>query len=140
MMSSSGMNVSFSISTKRGSTSFGTFTRAYTSAPLNGSRRCTQRLSDRFEMYGNGRPGPIARGVSAGKMCSPKWLAIRFGEAPDSSIETIRMPSSASAGLTTSLNCRDWRTSSSTTRRRIPARTSVGDSPSAPRASIRASI
>ena len=37
MMSSSGTNVSLAISTKRGSTSFGTFTRAYSSVSSAGS-------------------------------------------------------------------------------------------------------
>ena len=54
---SSGMNVSLPIGTNRGSTSFGTFTRANVSWPEAGSRTHTARLSDRFEMYGNGRPG-----------------------------------------------------------------------------------
>ncbi len=49
-MFSSGMNVFFSISTNRGSTSFGTFTRANTSWSRSGSRSRTIRLSDRFEM------------------------------------------------------------------------------------------
>ena len=50
MMSSSGMNVSSEIWTKRGRTSLGTFTRANASWSLSGSCRRTIRLSDRFEM------------------------------------------------------------------------------------------
>ena len=35
-----------------------------------GSRSSTARFSDRFEMYGNGRPESTARGVSTGKIFS----------------------------------------------------------------------
>ena len=54
--------------TKRGRISVGTFTRANTVWPLTGSRTWTARLSERLEIYGNGRPGATARGVSAGKI------------------------------------------------------------------------
>ena len=50
MMSSSGMKVSFSISTNRGRTSLGTLTRANASWSASGSCRWTMRLSDRLEM------------------------------------------------------------------------------------------
>ena len=50
MMSSSGMNVFLEISTNRGSTSLGTFTRANTSWSRSGSCSRTIRLSDRLEM------------------------------------------------------------------------------------------
>ena len=50
MMLSSGTKVFSPISTKRGSTSFGTFTRAKLSRPDSGSRSETARLSERFEM------------------------------------------------------------------------------------------
>ena len=50
MMSSSGMKVSLEISTKRGSTSLGTLTRANASWSRSGSCRRTIRLSDRLEM------------------------------------------------------------------------------------------
>ena len=50
MMSSSGMNVSFSISTKRGSTSLGTLTRANASWSEPGSCNRTMSDSERFEM------------------------------------------------------------------------------------------
>ena len=50
MMSSSGMNVCLEISTKRGSTSLGTLTRANASWSSSGSRSRTSRLSERFEM------------------------------------------------------------------------------------------
>ena len=137
--SSSGMNVSLAISTNRGSTSLGTFTRANASWSSSGSCSRTIRLSDRFEMYGNGRPGPTASGVSTGKICSRKWRSITFAGAPDSSQVTIRIPCSASAGRTTSVNWRAWRRSSSRTVSAIRSSTSVGDRPSGPRASIRAS-
>ena len=52
---------------KRGSTS-GTFTRARRRWPVSGSRSITPSESERFEMYGNGRPGPTASGVRTGKM------------------------------------------------------------------------
>ena len=41
------------MATNRGS-SGGTFTRAKRRSPVLGSRTMTARLSDRFEMYGNG--------------------------------------------------------------------------------------
>ena len=50
MMSSSGTKMSSPIRTKRGSTSFGTFTRANVSARETGSRSQTASESDRFEM------------------------------------------------------------------------------------------
>ena len=50
---------------KRGRPS-GTLTRANRSSPVSGSRTKTPRLSDSAEMYGNGWPGPTARGVSTG--------------------------------------------------------------------------
>ena len=50
MIVSSGTNTLRPIGTKRGSTSFGTFTRANVSWPEDGSRTQTARLSDRFEM------------------------------------------------------------------------------------------
>ena len=139
MMSSSGMNVSFEISTNRGRTSFGTLTRANTSWSRSGSWSRTIRLSDRFEMYGNGRPGPTASGVSTGKICSRKWRAIRLAGAADSSQVTIRMPCWASSGRTISVNSRAWRRSCSRTFSEMPWSTSDGDSPSGPRASMRAS-
>ncbi len=51
--------------TKRGSRS-GTFTRAKRRWPVSGSRTMTARLSDRFEMYGNGWLGSTASGVRTG--------------------------------------------------------------------------
>ena len=70
MTSSSAMNVcgSPSSATKRGSISVGTFTRAKARWSVTGSRTSTASDSDRLEMYGNGRPGPTASGVSAGKI------------------------------------------------------------------------
>ena len=47
---SSGTKASPPIGTKRGSTSFGTFTRANVSTPESGSRTNTPIESDRFEM------------------------------------------------------------------------------------------
>ncbi len=47
---SSGTKVSSPISRKRGSTSFGTFTRAKVSCPETGSRSQTAIESERFEM------------------------------------------------------------------------------------------
>ena len=126
MISSSGMNVLGETSTKRGRTSLGTLTRAYTSWSRSGSCSRTIRLSDRFEMYGNGRPGPMASGVRTGKICSRKWRSISSAGAVDSSQVTIRIPCSASAGRTTSENCRAWRRSSSVTRSAMPASTCGG--------------
>ena len=86
--------------TKRGSISFGTFTRANVSCPVRGSRTSTASDSDRFEMYGNGRPRPTASGVSDREDLAAEAL----GRAPrgrgreTSSQPTMRMPCSASAG------------------------------------------
>ena len=98
--SSSGTNVVLAtISTKRGSTSLGTFTRANASCVELGSRSRTTRLSDRFEMYGNGRPGPTASGVSTGKISSRKQRSIVPARGSVSSSQPrMRMPCSASAG------------------------------------------
>ena len=99
MMSSSGTNMSGAMRTKRGSTSFGTFTRANVSARETGSRSHTASESDRFEMYGKGRPGPTASGVSTGKICSAKMrsiarelvaLAARAVDYPDSVLRERR--------------------------------------------------
>ena len=110
MMLSSGTNVCSRISTKRGSTSFGTFTRAKLSTPDSGSLSETARLSDRLEMYGNGRPGPTPSGVSAGKICSWKRLSMAArSSSSQSSQVTMLIPCSASAGTITSWNSREWR-------------------------------
>ncbi len=50
MIVSSGTKMSPPIGTKRGSTSFGTFTRANVSVPATGSRSQTASESERFEM------------------------------------------------------------------------------------------
>ena len=84
----------------------GTFTRANTSWSRSGSRIRTIRLSDRLEMYGNGRPGPIASGVRTGKISSRKRRSIVLAGAPHSSQLTILMPCSANAGITLSENSR----------------------------------
>ena len=91
-------------------------------------------------MYGKGRPGPIASGVSTGKMCSRKCCSSCSALAPDSSQETIRIPCSASAGLITSVNSWAWRASSARTFVAISSISRVGESPSAARLSTRASI
>ena len=98
---SSGTNVSSPIGTNRGSTSFGTFTRANVSTSETGSRTNTPSDSDRFEMYGNGRPGPTASGVSTGKICSANSLSVLSSSSSEQSpMSTTRMPSRASAGRT----------------------------------------
>ena len=49
----------------------GTFTRAKRRSPVSGSQTIAARLSERFEMYGNGCAGSTASGVSTGKIrCS----------------------------------------------------------------------
>ena len=134
------MNVSLPIGTKRGSTSFGTFTRAKVSWPDAGSRTHTARLSERFEMYGKGRPGPTASGVSAGKIWSWKALsAARSSSLLHSSHVTIRMPSSSRAGRSTSSHWRVWRLPCSVTSSAMRSIASIGLSPSGPRESMRAS-
>ena len=50
MTDSSGTSVVSFASMKRGSTSFGTFTRANVSSPVSGSRSQTASDSERFEM------------------------------------------------------------------------------------------
>ena len=86
---------------KRGSTSFGTLTRAKVSAPETGSRSQTASESDRLEMYGNGRPGPTASGVSTGKICSENTRSTASSSAASQDSQSItRMPCSARAGCT----------------------------------------
>ena len=82
--------------TKRGSISFGTFTRAKVSWPVTGSRTSTASESERLEMYGNGRPRPTASGVSTGKIWRRKRASSsRRSWSETSSIEAMRMPCSA---------------------------------------------
>ncbi len=64
--SSSGMNSPLAPTSKNRGSPSGTFTRASRSSPVSGSRTNTARLSDSAEMYGNGWPGPTAKGVSTG--------------------------------------------------------------------------
>ena len=90
-------------------------------------------------MYGNGRPGPMASGVRTGKICSRKWRSMPPASASASAQVTIRIPFSASAGRMTSVYWREWRRSWALTGSAIPSSVSVGDRPSGPRASIRAS-
>ena len=55
--------------------------------------------SERFEMYGNGRPGPTASGVSTGKICSSNIRSISASSSASRSSRSItRIPCSASAG------------------------------------------
>ncbi len=109
--SSSGTNVRPSpVGTKRGSISFGTFTRANVSTPLTGSRTSTPSDSERLEMYGNGRPRPTASGVRTGKIWRRNWSASARRSSPlTSSTPTIRMPCSASAGRSSPSSTRLWR-------------------------------
>ncbi len=78
--------------TKRGRISVGTFTRANTVWSVTGSRTSTARLSERFEMYGKGRPGATASGVRAGKIVFWKCPA-RYARCSSSSSskETTRI-------------------------------------------------
>ena len=137
---SSGTNTSSTIGTKRGTTSVGTFTRANVSRPDTGSRRDTPIDSDRFEMYGNGRPGPTARGVSTGKICSENSLSIVASSSLEQSgTSATRTPSSASAGRTASSQTRASRRVSSALRALRRSSVSRAESPSGPRASMPAS-
>ncbi len=107
---SSGTNVSSPIGTNRGSTSFGTLTRANVSTPDTGSRTNTPIERDRFEMYGNGRPGPTASGVSTGKICSANSLSVLSSSGSvQSSMSMTRIPSRASAGRTSASHAVEWR-------------------------------
>src|SRR5918996_107859 len=67
--------------TKRGRTSFGTFTRANVSVRDTGSRSQTARERDRLEMYGKGRPGPTARGVRTAGVDPRVDLVVQPGHA-----------------------------------------------------------
>ena len=105
--------------TNRGS-SGGTFTRAKRSSPVLASRTTTARLSDRFEMYGNGCAGSTASGVSTGKIRSSNsrvsCVRAASSRSPQSQNST---PASCSAGATSLVNTAAWRVTSSSTRARI---------------------
>ena len=73
MTSSSGTKVSAPPAARNRGRSGGTLTRANACAGPPGSRSHTARLSDRFEMYGNGWPGSTASGVRTGKTRSTKF-------------------------------------------------------------------
>ena len=86
MTSSRGTNLGApsATGTKRGSISFGTFTRAKVRMSVTGSRSRTTSDSERLEMYGKGRPTPTASGVRTGKI----WRLKRSDSAARSSSET----------------------------------------------------
>jgi len=116
---------------KRGSRG-GTLTRAKNSLPVPGLRTTTARLSERPEMYGNGWAGSTASGVSTGKIWRRKNRSSRFFSESESSPKWRSwMPSSASAGLTSSWNTRAWRSASSWALMPMPSRTWRGVSPEA---------
>ena len=110
-----------STETKRGRISVGTFTRANTvgaPSPPAGSRTSTARLRDRFEMYGKGRPGATASGVSAGKIARWKCRAsCSRWRSSSSATLTMRMPCAASSGRSRpskqSARRRPWRSTCS---------------------------
>ena len=102
--------------TKRGS-SGGTLTRAKRCSPVAGSRTATARLSERFEMYGNGCAGSTASGVSTGKMrASNSRVSSARSSSSSSSQSANSTPASSSAGATSFVNTRAWRATSSSTR------------------------
>ena len=73
MATSSGTNVPSPMSTKRGSTSLGTFTRANSSRVVRPGRAATRPGSATgWRCTGTAGPGPTASGVSTGKICSLK--------------------------------------------------------------------
>ena len=77
----------------------GTFTRAKRSSPVCGSRTCTARLSDRFEMYGNGCDGSTASGVSTGNIWASNTAASSARSAGVRSSQLAkRMSASSRAG------------------------------------------
>ena len=91
-------------------------------------------------MYGNGRPGPTASGVSTGKICSENSRSIVSSSSPEhSGISATRTPCSASAGRTSSSQARECRLVSSASRSLRRSSVSRADRPSGPRASIPAS-
>ena len=91
-------------------------------------------------MYGKGRPGPTASGVSTGKICSAKMRSIASSSSGLHRSQSItRMSCSASAGRSSSSQTREWRAPSSRVRSPILSSVSLGDRPSAPRASMPAS-
>ena len=72
--------------------------------PLTGLRTTTARFRDRPEMYGKGCAGSTASGVSTGKIWCRKRVNRRACSFSVSSLQRTRwMPSSASAGATSSL-------------------------------------
>ncbi len=94
-------------------------------------------LSERFEMYGKGRPRPITSGVSAGNTwlwnrCSTCWRS----ESSASARAMMRIPCSASAGLISSSKHRLSRPRRPMTRSRITSITWAAAIPSAPRPSV----
>ena len=97
--------VSSPIGTKRGSTSFGTFTRAKVSCRdrvAQPHREAQRQVRDVRE----GRPGPTASGVSAGKIWSWKWRSTsRDSSWLQSSQSTIRMPCSRGPGRSAPARC-----------------------------------
>ena len=109
----------------------GTFTLATRSSPLTGSPTLSSKLSERFEMYGNGWPGSTARGVRTGKIWRSKTSTrySRSSSSSDAQSDSLT-PASASAGTICSKKIELWRSTSSSTRTLMAASVSAGLSPS----------
>ncbi len=115
---------------KRGSTS-GTFTRARRRWPVSGSRSITPSESERFEMYGNGRPGPTASGVRTGKMLPWNMAASSpRSDAVTSETGMHRDAGGLAARPAAPRACALWRSTSS--RMRVPTRSSTSEGSSSP--------
>ena len=112
----------------------GTLTRAKRSSPLSGSDAITPSESDRPETYGNGWPGPTARGVRIGKISRSKYRpSFSCSRSEHSSIVAISMPASVSAGRSSRFHRRPCRAISSPTRTRIASSACSETSPSTER-------
>ena len=106
-------------------------TRAKRSSPLARSRTTTAKLSERFEMYGNGCAGSTASGVSTGKMRSSKMrVSCARASASSSSHAVNATPASWSAGEISLVNAVACRVTSSSTRERIARSCSTWSRPS----------
>ena len=114
MTSSSGTNVSPSVADRDEAREhlLRAPSRARTCARRSAGRAPARRGdSDRFEMYGNGRPRPTASGVSTGKIWRRKRSAStsRLLARESRRATTMRMPCSASAGRRLVVEAARWR-------------------------------
>ncbi len=116
------------------STLSGTLIRAKCVVPSSGWRTVIARLRLSPLTNGNGWAGSTASGVSTGNTCSWKYVDSRLCSSSSISDQpTTRMPSSASAGRTSSRKTRACRLASCWVRSPMRRNCSRGDRPSADR-------